>query len=72
MAFYNNKTVLWFVLLSQSVLLHLQVFHLMYNEKRKRINTIAGKLTTMRLRQAVIIISFYDILRLRPEVAKNY
>jgi len=26
----------------------------------------------MRLRQAVIIISFYDIFRLRPEVAKNY
>jgi len=26
----------------------------------------------MRLRQAVLIISFYDIFRLRPEVAKNY
>jgi len=26
----------------------------------------------MRLREAVIIISFYDIFRLRPEVAKNY
>jgi len=26
----------------------------------------------MRLRQAVIIISFYDVFRLRPEVAKNY
>jgi len=26
----------------------------------------------MRLRQAVIIISFYDIFRLRPEVAQNY
>ena len=35
------KTVFWFVLFSQSVLLHLQVLHLMYNEKHKRINTIS-------------------------------
>ena len=47
----------------------------MYNEKHKRKNTISESqenLTTMRLRQAVIIISFYDIFRLSPEVAKNY
>ena len=72
MAFYNIKTVLWFVLFSQSVLLHLQVLHLMYNEKQENKYNIrfTGKLTTMRPRQAVI--SFYDIFRLRPEVAKNY
>jgi len=40
MAFYNVKTVLWFVLFSQSVLLHLQVLHLMYNKKHEKINTI--------------------------------